>query len=354
MSEENSLTVDEELQSRGEDEPESARSRGGTEEVSPGADPVPGATAAAPRFLPLRAWWQIARRVRRQVAEDNLSLLAAALAFYSLLSIFPALTAMVAIYGLLADPLVIGEQVALLRGIVPGEALGLLETQLERLLRSPSSGLGFGAGLSLLVLLWSGSNGMQIMIRAINLVYEEEETRSFVRMRALALGLTLAALLLLIVSIAAIAILPGVLERLGWRGEQLSFLTFVRWPALALVFLFSLAVLYRLAPDRRSPKWSWVTAGSLLASLLWLIISGLFSVYVEAFGAYGETYGSLGGVVVLLLWLYITAFVVLLGAEVNAETEHQTAVDSTVGPDRPIGSRNAWVADHRPTEDGGS
>ena len=316
----------------------------------PGGE-VPGAEARRPVEVPLRGYLQIAKRIQGNIAQKNLPVVAAGIAFFALLGIFPGLTALVGLYGLLANPQEIQEILLLLEDVLPREALGILAEQLERLLATPASGLGLGTLVSLLILLWSASKGTLTLISAVNLVYREVETRSFLRLRGLALLLTLGGLVFFAVSVAGIALLPVALGRLSLGGAAQGTLESLRWPLLGLVILTGLALIYRLAPDRRSPKWRWVSPGGVISTLIWLVGSSLFSVYVSTFGNYSETYGSLGAVVVLLLWLYLSAFVVLLGAEINVETEHQTAVDSTVGPDRPLGERGAWSADHRPQDE---
>jgi membrane protein len=208
--------------------------------------------------------------------------------------------------------------------------------------------------VGLLLLLWGSASGIQTLIKAVNLAYDEEETRSYFRLRALALALTLGALVFLLVSLSGLALLPTLLASLGLDDATTELLMMVRWPLLGVVFLGSLAVVYRLAPDRRAPKWRWVTLGSVAALIVWLAGSGLFSLYVRTFGRYSDTYGALGAAIVLLLWFYLSAFAILLGAEINAETEHQTAEDSTIGPDRPLGQRRAWMADSRPQHGGES
>jgi membrane protein len=317
-------------------------------------DEIPGAEARSPAHIPAAGWLQIGRRVVREVRQDHLSLIAAGMAFFALLATFPALTLLVAIYGLLADPTTIQEQISVLRPLLPRNAFDLIADQLESLLASPTSTHGLGVVVGLLLLLWGSASGIQTLIKAVNLAYDEEETRSYFRLRALALALTLGALVFLLVSLSGLALLPTLLASLGLDDATTELLMMVRWPLLGVVFLGSLAVVYRLAPDRRAPKWRWVTLGSVAALIVWLAGSGLFSLYVRTFGRYSDTYGALGAAIVLLLWFYLSAFAILLGAEINAETEHQTAEDSTIGPDRPLGQRRAWMADSRPQHGGES
>ena len=284
-------------------------------------------------------------RVKDETARDNLSLVAAGVAFYALLAIFPAIAATVSIYGLLVDPQTVSEQLAATSQVLPEEARGIIEEQLSRVTSSAPAALGLGAIVSLLLALWSANKGTQSLIAALNIVYDEREKRGFVRLTLISLGLTLAIILFVIVGLAAIAALPALLGNLGLPEEVRRLAGWLRWPLLGLGFVIGLAVLYRFAPSRNEPRWRWVSWGAVLATVLWLTGSALFSWYVANFGAYNETYGSIGAVAVLMMWFWLSALIVLLGAELNAEMEHQTGRDTTRGPERPMGERGAYVAD---------
>lgn len=304
-----------------------------------------GREATRPSQVTRKGWWDVLMRVKSEMAKDNLGLVAAGVAFYFLLSIFPALAAFVSIYGLVYDPADAQQQVQSLSEVLPAEARSLLMAQLQQLTGGSSTALGFGVLLGILLALWSAMQGSMALMTALNIVYDETESRGFFRLRLVAFGLTLGTVLFLALSLMLLAALPPLLENLGiGRWVEILFKV-ARWPLLALLVIMVLAVLYRYAPDRRQAKWRWVNPGSLTATALWLIGSALFSWYVSNFASYNETYGSLGAVIVLLMWFYVTAYILLLGGELNAELEHQTRQDTTEGPPKPQGKRQAYVAD---------
>ncbi|MDP8987624.1 MAG: YihY/virulence factor BrkB family protein [Actinomycetota bacterium] len=272
---------------------------------------------------------------------DNVSVLAGGVAFYLMLSLFPFAIAALSVYGLAADPDDVTELVQQIQGTVPDSVVRLLEDQLSAIAESSRGSLTFGLVGSVLFALWSASKGAGALIKATNVAFDERETRGFLRLRALALGLTLAFLVVIVLSVALIAVVPRLLAETPF----VTAFSLLRWPALAVVAITGLAALYRYAPDRDEPRWQWVSLGAVLATVLWLAGSSLFSLYADNFGNFNETYGSLSAVIVLLLWLSLTAFVILLGAEINAETEHQTVRDSTEGPEQPLGERGAHPAD---------
>ncbi len=304
-----------------------------------------GRAAETPRDIPAAGWRDVLWRVKDQMSEDNLSLVAAGVAFYGLLAIFPGIAAVVSIYGLVVDPQTVSEQLAATSEVLPQETRGIIEEQLTRVTSSASGALGLGAIVSLLLALWSANKGTQSLISALNIVYDEREKRGFVRLTLISLGLTLAIIVFLIVGLAAIAAMPALFGNLGLPETVRQLASWLRWPVLGLGFVIGLAVLYRYAPSRDEPRWRWVSWGAVLATVLWLVGSALFSWYVSNFGSYNETYGSIGAVAVLMMWLWLSALIVLLGAELNAEMEHQTGRDTTRGADQPMGQRGAYVAD---------
>ena len=303
-----------------------------------------GRGANSPQDIPAAGWWDIVKRLRTRVRDDNIPLLSAGVAFYAMLSIFPALIAVISIYGLVAEPQSATAQVQKLADIMPDQARETLTGQLEALTKSAGKGLSLGAALGILAAIWTASAGMKAMIAGINVAYDQIETRKFLKLRGLALLLTLGAIVTMAVAIGIIVVLPVVTGLLGPAGRIL--LAIVRWPLLAGLMLVGVGVLYRFAPNRRDAKWRWLTAGSVMATLLWLLGSGVFSLYVNSFATYNRTYGVLGAVIILLTWLFLSSFVVLLGAELNNEMELQTKRDSTTGPPRPMGERDALAADH--------
>jgi membrane protein len=309
------------------------------------ADDSRGRMADEPQQIPRQGWKDILRRTWQQVKEDNISIVAAGVAFYALLAIFPALGAALSIYGFFADPADVSRQLASFAGLLPADAHSLLERQLADLSAQPSAALSFGAVFGVLLALWSASAGVKTMMTALNIVYEEDESRGFIRYNATALAMTFAAIVAGLVAIVGVAILPPVLEALPLPGWLHWILSLVRWPILALVVIAGIAVLYRYAPSREVARWNWVSWGAVAATILWVVASILFSWYAANFANYNKTYGSVGAIIALLMWFYLSAFVVLMGAELNSEMEHQTARDTTRGPREPMGRRGAEMAD---------
>ncbi len=303
-----------------------------------------GRDADRPGELPARGFKDVALRVKQEAKEDNVSLLSAGVAFYLLLAMFPALAAVVSVYGLVADPMDVSQQVSDLTGTLPQEAQSLITDQLEKITQE-QQGIGVTLAVSVLAALWAASSGVKNLIAAVNVAYDECETRKFFKLRGLALALTLGAVLFAVVAIGVIAVLPVVVSELPFGSAGQMLVQVASYVGLALAFTVGLAVLYRYAPDRDAPRWRWVSWGAVIATALWVLGSVAFSVYVSNFGSYGETYGSIGAVIVLMLWLVITAFAVILGAEINSELEAQTAKDSTVGRAEPMGHRGAVKAD---------
>jgi membrane protein len=290
----------------------------------------------------------VARRTKAEIKNDNLGLLAAGVSFYAFLSIFPALTALISIYALFADPATVEQQVQAAAGVLPEQAQGVLSTQLDRITQSSGGALGLGAIVGILVALWSANKATKGLFLALSIVYDEKEERSFFKMNGQSLLMTLGLLVGALVTIFLIAVFPAVVSALGLGAVAGTLTTFARWPVLIALVLLALAALYKFAPDRDQPQWRWASPGALLATALWLVASIGFAIYAQNFGSYNKTYGVLGAVVVLMLWLFISAYVVLIGGEVNAEMEHQTTRDTTHGEPRPMGQRGAHVADTTP------
>ncbi|MCC6435417.1 MAG: YihY/virulence factor BrkB family protein [Acidimicrobiales bacterium] len=304
-----------------------------------------GHAADTPAEIGGRGLLDVLRRVKAELADDHTSLSAAGVAYYGSLAAIPALAAVVSVYGMFTDPAEVQRRVESLFGALPGEARALLSEQLSAIVGQRQSALGLSVLVSVALSLWSASSGMGHLIEAVNVAYDEHDRRSWPARKAWALLFTVGAVLFLITSVAAVAGLGAIVGRAGVEGP-LGWLLRLLWvPVVMAGFAVGLAVLYRYGPDRAEPRWRWVSWGSALAVVIWIVASAAFQVYVANFGSYNETYGSLAAVVILLFWLYLTAFVVLLGAELNAELEHQTARDTTTGPPKPIGTRDAVVAD---------
>lgn len=283
--------------------------------------------------------------MKAEAKDDQLVFMAGGVAFFALIATVPAMVALVSLFGLLADPGEVQRQVADNLVAAPREVRQLVVDQLEGVTTSSSTGLGFALAAGVALALWSASSGMKSLLGAINTVYDERESRSFLLLRGLALALTLGAIVFLVGAFLVLTVVPAALEDSALGDVSRWAIVILRWPALALAWIAGLAVLYRLGPDRQDAQWRWVTPGAVLATVLWLAGSGLFSLYTSSFASYNETYGALGAIVITMLWLQLTAFAVLLGAELNAELEHQTLEDTTTGVERPLGRRGAVMAD---------
>ncbi|QBQ55748.1 YhjD/YihY/BrkB family envelope integrity protein [Nitrosococcus wardiae] len=304
-----------------------------------------GRSAIKPWHLPLLGWRDIGWRVLDQLSQNNVLIVSAGVAFYALLAIFPTLAALVSIYGVLANPADVEAQLTLLDDVIPAEAWEILRSQLHTLTSQSTTILSLSALLGVLLTLWSARLGTGALMTALNIVYKEEEKRSWIRFNLMALLLTLGEILFSVAALSLIVALPTLLGYIGLGEETKVLLIWLRWPLLAVIVIIALAILYRFGSSRRAPRWEWVSIGAVVATLLWILVSALFSFYVSHFGSYNETYGSLGAVVSLMLWFWLTALTVLIGAEFNAEMEHQTKMDTTTGKPKPMGKRNAYMAD---------
>jgi membrane protein len=304
-----------------------------------------GRLARDPSEIPVQGWKDILYRVYGNISNHRVLALAAGMTFYSLLAIFPALAALVAIYGLFADPAAIAAHLDDVAGFLPSGALDVARDQMTRVAAKGGGSLGFTFAIGLAVSLWSANAAMKSLFDTLNIVYAEEEKRGFFRLNAISLTFTAGAVAFILIAIGAVAVLPVVLNFVGLPDVTDLLLRIARWPALLLVLTFALALIYRFGPSREAPRWRWISWGSIAAAMLWLAGSGLFSFYAANFGNFDATYGSLGAVIGFMTWMWISAIVVLLGAELNAEIEHQTARDTTTGHSKPLGTRGAHMAD---------
>lgn len=304
-----------------------------------------GRDADKPSDFPKKGWKDIFFRVKGQIKEDHISIVAAGVTFYGFLAIFPAVAAIVSVYGLFVDPATVEQQFGQLAGVLPQQAHDLLSEQLKALASQSDSTLGIGLVVSVLAAIWSAKKGTNALIEGMNIAYDEKERRGFIKKTAVTLAFTLGAVILTIMAMILVIALPAALGNMGLSEPVALALRVIRWILLGAILLGALATVYRFAPDRDQPKWRWVSWGSAIAVALWLVASWAFSYYVSNFGSYNDTYGSLAAVVILLMWLFISAYIILLGAEINSEMEHQTTKDSTKGPAQPLGERNAHHAD---------
>jgi membrane protein len=304
-----------------------------------------GRQATSPWQIPWKGWKDILIRTYQQLDEDRVLPVAAGVVFYGLLALFPAITALVSSYALFAKPSTINDHLSLLAGVLPGGAFEIVKDQVDRVLAKGEVKLGFAFGVSFLLAVWSANGGMKAIIDALNVVYDEKETRGFFKLNAISLSLTFGALIAVLLAIGSVVALPIVLNAIGLGSITEALLRIGRWPVLVLMMLFGLAVLYRFGPSRRAPQWRWLSVGSVFATATWLAGSALLSFYLANYADYDATYGSLGAAIGLMIWMWMSTIVVLLGAELNSEVEHQTAADSTEGGDKPLGQRGARVAD---------
>ena len=291
------------------------------------ADPLP---ALRPGRID---WGRALANVWTEQSRDHISVMAAGVAFYGLLSIFPAMSVLISIYGLIADPIVIEQQVSGLAGVLPHDALKLLSDQLQSLIAAPPTKLGLGVVIGLLITMWSAASAAGTMMQALTVAYESEDDRGVLAFYARALALTLAMILFGVASLFLIAVVPAVLNGLPFPPLWGRIVALVRWPLLVVLVFIALAFLYRFAPARKNPKWHWFGPGTIAAAVLWLVGSAGFSIYVSQFSSYNKTYGSIGAVVILLMWFYVSAYIILAGAELNAEIEKQQGPAREAAPE---------------------
>lgn len=311
------------------------------------AESVPGARAQSPHTFPLRAWWAIIKRVYVMVGFHNLSLLAAGVAFFSFLAFVPLIGATVMFYGLVGDPATVAGNISLLQGVVPPEVLTILEEQMLAIVTTSKAAKGFGLAIALLFSVYGAMRAATAMMAALNIIYEEHETRNILRTTGVAAAITVGMVGVGLIGTIAISAFTYVSRFLApYLGSTTTLIVqILTWVLAGTLISVTFAVFFRYAPDRRAAKWRWLSVGSVLSTLLWVAITFGFGFYVANLTNYNATYGSLATVVIFLMWLFLSAFAVLIGAEINSEMERQTMVDSTVGPDRPFGMRGAVMAD---------
>jgi membrane protein len=314
-------------------------------QMSRAAETGRGRGATNPSEIPWRGWGDVLWRTYEQLQEDRILSIAAGVVFYGLLALFPAVTALVSLYGLFAQSSTIQEHLAFLTTLMPAAAVNIVDEQIARVVSKGSTQLGFNFLIGLGIALWSANAGIKALIDALNIVYEEDEKRGFFKLNLVALAFTVGTILSLLFAIGAVVALPLLLDRVGLGRLTSLLIDYGRWPILTLGLIAGLAVLYRYGPSRREPKWKWVSVGSLVASVLWIAGSATLSLYLEKYAHYDTAYGTLGTAIGLMIWMWMTTIVILLGAELNSEMEHQTAADTTEGRPKPLGARGATMAD---------
>jgi membrane protein len=305
-----------------------------------------GRDATAPWQIPLRGWKDILWRTYQQVSENRLLAVAAGMVFYGLLALFPAITAVVSLYGLFANAATINDYLSSTAVVLPAAAIDVVHEQIVRLTSNSSTKLGFAFISGIVIALWSANAGMKSLIDALNVVYGEKEKRGFFTLNVISLTFTLGVIILVLLGLGAVVILPLVLSHLGLADVADRLFRYTRWPILLAAVIVGLATIYRFGPSRRLARWQWLSVGTLLATAAWMVSSALLSWYLSGYAHYDVTYGSLGTGIGLMMWMWLSAIVVLFGAQLNSEIEHQTARDSTVADDRPLGGRGAVMADN--------
>ena len=304
-----------------------------------------GRRASHPRQIPWAGWKDILWRTYERTNDDRLLATAAGVVFFGLLAVFPAVTALVSSYGLFANPSTIGANLQTLALMLPEGSFQIVQDQIARVLGKGSTTLGATFLFGLALAIWSANAGVKAVIDALNVVYEEKEKRSFVRLNLLSLAFTTGAIVALLLMVSAVVAFPLALDHIGLAPDSRFLVSLGRWPLLFVILLAALGILYRFGPSRRAARWEWLSVGTVAAALLWIAGSSLLSWYLSNFGNYDATYGSLGAAIGLMMWMWMSAIIVLCGAELNSEIEHQTALDTTVGQPKPLGARGAVMAD---------
>jgi membrane protein len=304
-----------------------------------------GRSAETPSEIPARGWKDILLRLYRGISENRILLVAAGVTFYALLAIFPGIAALISIYGLFADPASVANHLDTIASVAPGGAIDVLREEMTRLASKGGATLGVSFLVSLAISLWTANSGVKAIFDALNIVYGEEEKRGFLKLNAITLFVTLGIVIFILLTLAAVVAIPVALTYIPLPEVTALVVKIGRWPILFALVTLALAVLYKYGPSRTEPRWRWITWGSVSAAIVWLAASALFSWYVASFGSYNKTYGSLGAIIGFMTWIWISIIVVLVGAKLNAEMEHQTVRESTTGQSKPLGRRGAKMAD---------
>jgi len=300
---------------------------------------------ASPTAIRLKDWRAILVRVAGRIAADNVGLLAAGIAFYAFLSVFPAIAAGLMIWGLFTDMTSLGAQLQSVSDFAP-DAFDLVAEQMVVIANQDDGGLTLGLLISAILALWGANGAMSALVQAMNMAYHEKEKRNFFHVTLLTLSFTFCGIIFAALSLAAIAAVPPILKALYLGAFIDAVIGVVRWLLMIALFAFACAIIYRLAPSRARARWRWIVPGALAAGGVWLVASIAFSLYLENFNAYNATFGSLGAVAALLMWFWLSAYAICMGAELNSQLELFTTQDTTVNaPARP-GQRGAYVADH--------
>lgn len=305
-----------------------------------------GRQAKTPTQIPMKGWKDIALRVKTRLAKDHVSIVSAGIGFYFFLALFPAIAAALSLYGLAMDPAQVEQQMSQLTNILPAQAHQMIGGILEKQTQKSGSSLGWSFILSLLISLWSANKAAKAIFEGVNITYNEQDDRGFLKQNAVTLLFTLGGIVIGFIAIAMVVALPAVIDKIGLPPLLQTVVQISQWPLLALIVILSLTTIYKIAPYRENPDFRWVSWGAAIATAIWLAGSLLLSLFVSNVGGFDETYGSFAAVIILLLWFFLTGFIILLGAEINSEMEHQTRRDTTTGDDKPLGERGGYHADH--------
>ncbi|SHG63380.1 membrane protein [Salegentibacter echinorum] len=305
-----------------------------------------GEEAKWPHQIPFSGWMDIGKRVFQEIKTDHVQIISAGVAFYFFLAIFPTIVAAISIYGLILEAEQMQNQISRLSVVLPEQAFGMITDFLEPILERSKKEIGWGLFISIMISIWSANKGTNALFQGVNIAYDETDSRGIIKKNLLSLLFTLGGLVIGLISLLIVIFFPLLIKDLGLNPKIEDMLQWLRWVILGLILIFNLSMVYKIAPCRTSPRFGWVSWGAIIGTLFWLGGSMLFSWYVANFGSYDDLYGSFAAVAILLLWLFLTAFIVLVGAEINSEMEHQTRQDTTIGSERPMGERNAWHADN--------
>lgn len=316
-----------------------------TNPASAAMQPGHGRRSKSPFKIPWAGWKDISWRTYQRIDDDRLLATAGGVVFFGLLAIFPAVTALVSSYGLFADPATISDNLQKLAMMLPEGTFQIVQDQVARVVSKGNTALGATFVFGLVLAVWSANAGVKSIFDALNVAYEEREKRGFIKLNLISLSFTVGGIAALLVMVAAVVAFPLALDHLGIAPESKLIAALARWPLLLVILLAALAILYRFAPSRDAPRWQWLSIGAVTAALLWIAGSALLSWYLSAFANYNATYGSLGAAIGLMTWMWMSAIVVMFGAELNSEIERQTLRDTTTGRPKPLGSREAVSAD---------
>lgn len=312
-----------------------------------------GRQASTPSAIPAQGWKDVLWRVYGEISDDRVMLIAAGVTYYLLLALVPGLTALISIYGLFFDPATIQDHAAALQGFIPGGGMEILNEQMSRIAQQGQTKLGITFAISLAIALWSANAGMKSLFEAMNVAYDEKEKRGFIKLTLTSLAFTLAAIIGIICLVGVVAVMPLILSAVGFGSGVEWLIRIASYAGVLLLASLGAAALFRWGPSRASPKWKWITPGTILSVIVVLVMSVLFSWYVANFGSYNATYGSLGALIGFMTWIWLSVTILIVGGELNAEMEHQTAKDTTTEPARPLGQRGANMADHVASARGG-